>query len=386
LIYLDNNASTKLDPQVREAIERALEVFGNPSSIHAEGRRARRLVEESREEVARLVGADASEIFFTSGGTEANAMAVFGGAAAGQPGGRIVCSGAEHPSVREAVEAVEAMEAMDAMPGGASRVVRVNPDPSGALDAARVLEAAGARASLVTVMAANNEYGGLFPVGEIGAALRERGILFHTDAVQAAGRIAIDARAWQADLATISAHKIHGPKGVGALYIRKGVRIAAHTPGGGQEKKLRAGTENTAGIAGFGVAARLARERLAEAASIARLRDELESGILKGTQEARAVGAGAPRLPNTSAILFPGIPAEALLVRLDLEGIAASAGSACSSGTLAPSPAILSLGLPRADAKSVIRFSLSRFTTREEIASAVGTIVRVVTGARVQSR
>jgi len=383
LIYLDNNASTKLDPQVREAIERALEVFGNPSSIHAEGRRARRLVEESREEVARLVGADADEIFFTSGGTEANAMAVFGGAAAGPPGGRIVCSGAEHPSVREAVAAVGAA---DALPGGAARIVRVNPDPSGALDDARVLEAAGDQASLVTVMAANNEYGGIFPVGRIGPALRGRGILFHTDAVQAAGRIPIDTRAWQADLATISAHKIHGPKGVGALYIRKGVKIAAHTPGGGQEKKLRAGTENTAGIAGFGVAARLAREGLAETASIQRLRDELERGILEGIEEARAVGAGAPRLPNTSAILFPGIPAEALLVRLDLEGIAASAGSACSSGTLAPSPAILSLDLSQADAKSVLRFSLSRFTTRAEIASAVETIVRVVAGARVQSR
>jgi cysteine desulfurase len=235
-------------------------------------------------------------------------------------------------------------------------------------------------------MAANNEYGGVFPVDRIGPALRGRGILFHTDAVQAAGRIPIDTRAWQADLATISAHKIHGPKGVGALYIRKGVKIAPRTPGGGQEKKLRAGTENTAGIAGFGVAARLAREGLAETASIQRLRDELERGILEGIEEARAVGAGAPRLPNTSAILFPGIPAEALLVRLDLEGIAASAGSACSSGTLAPSPAILSLDLSQADAKSVLRFSLSRFTTRAEIASAVETIVRVVAGARVQSR
>ncbi|HKF45517.1 MAG TPA: cysteine desulfurase family protein [Thermoanaerobaculia bacterium] len=376
MIYLDNNASTKLDSEVEEAMARAMAVFGNPSSVHGEGRLARRLVEEARDEVAALIGAAPEEVFFTSGGTESNALAVFGGAAAAGPRARVVISGAEHPSVREAAEALA---------GEGAVVVRVNPDPSGALDAAKVLEAAGPGPAFVSVMAANNEYGALFPVAEIGAALRERGGIFHTDAVQAAGRIPVSVREWGADLATVSAHKMHGPKGTGALYIRKGLRIPARTPGGGQEKKIRAGTENTGGIAGFGAAARFARARLGEAEEIGRLRDRFERGILERVEGARAVGAQAPRLPNTTAILFEGAPAEALLIRLDLDGVAASAGSACSSGTLAPSPAILSLGLTPERARSVLRFSLSRFTTAEEIEAAVEIVSRAASEARVQS-
>ena len=376
MIYLDNNASTKLDSEVEEAMARAMAVFGNPSSVHGEGRLARRLVEEARDEVAALIGAAPEEVFFTSGGTESNALAVFGGAAAAGPRARVVISGAEHPSVREAAEALA---------GEGAVVVRVNPDPSGALDAAKVLEAAGPGPAFVSVMAANNEYGALFPVAEIGAALRERGGIFHTDAVQAAGRIPVSVREWGADLATVSAHKMHGPKGTGALYIRKGLRIPARTPGGGQEKKIRAGTENTGGIAGFGAAARFARARLGEAEEIGRLRDRFERGILERVEGARAVGAQAPRLPNTTAILFEGAPAEALLIRLDLDGVAASAGSACSSGTLAPSPAILSLGLTPERARSVLRFSLSRFTTAEEVEAAVEIVSRAASEARVQS-
>jgi cysteine desulfurase len=186
------------------------------------------------------------------------------------------------------------------------------------------------------------------------------------------------------DLLSISAHKFHGPKGVGALYVRKGVALQAHTPGGGQEKKLRAGTENTVGIVGLGVAARLARERLGEAIGIARLRDRLERGILERVEGARVAGGGAPRLPNTSALLFEGLSGEALLARLDLEGVAVSVGSACSSGTLAPSPAILSLGLSPAEAKSVIRFSLSRLTTEAETDSVIEIVARVVAEARTQ--
>ena len=373
MIYLDNNASTKLDPRVEEAMAGAQAVFGNPSSVHGEGRRARRLVEEARDDVALLSGAASQDVFFTSGGTEANALAIFGGAAAAGPGARVVISGAEHPSVREAAEAL-AREGTE--------IIRVDPESSGVLDAAKVLDAAGSGPAFVSVMAANNEYGAIFPVPQIGVVLRERGILFHTDAVQAAGRIPVDAVAWHADLATISAHKMHGPKGTGALFIRRGLQVAARTPGGGQEKKVRAGTENTAAIAGFGVAARLARERLGEAVAIARLRDRLEEGILRRVEGTRAVGAVAPRLPNTSAILFEGMSAEALLIRLDLEGVAVSAGSACSSGTLAPSPAILSLGIPPAQAKSVIRFSLSRLTTAEEIEAVLGVVARVVSSAR----
>src|SRR2546427_2005034 len=217
-------------------------------------------------------------------------------------------------------------------------------------------------------MAANNEYGGIYPVEEIAPELRGRGILVHTDAVQAAGKIPVNARGWEVDLLSISAHKLHGPKGVGALYVRKGLPLRAHTPGGGQEKRLRGGTENTVGIVGFGVAARIARERPAkEGESITRLRDRLEHGILERIPGTNAVGEGARRLPNTSTVLFEGISGETLLFRLDLEGVAVSVGSACSSGTLTPSPAILALGFTKEQAKGAVRFSLSRFTTAGEI-------------------
>ena len=371
MIYLDNNASTKMDSEVAAALDGAAGLFGNPSSVHGEGRRARRAIEEARDEVARLIGAAAEEVFFTSGGTESNALAILGGAAGRS--GRVVRSGAEHPSVREAV---------DRLARDGHETVTVDPEPSGALDPGKVLAAAGPGTALVTLMAANNEYGGLFPIPELGPALRARGALFHTDAAQAAGRIAIDVSAWDVDLLTLSAHKFHGPKGVGALYVRRGVALTAHTPGGGQEKKLRGGTENTAGLVGLGVAARLARERLRESAGISRLRDRLEEGILAAVEGARAVGAGAPRLPNTSAVLFSGLSGEALLIRLDLEGVAVSVGSACSSGTLAPSPAILALGIPPAQARSVVRFSLSRLTTDEEIDRVLEIVPRVVAEAR----
>ncbi len=373
MIYLDNNASTKLDPEVRAAMEEVAEHYGNPSSVHGEGRRARRLIEEARDEVALLVGARSEEIFFTSGGTEANAMAIFGMARGRR--GRIVRSGAEHPSVREAVDGLA--------PTAGLEPVVVNPEPSGALDPERLLDAVVPGTILVSVMAANNEYGGVFPVRELAAGARNRRALFHTDAVQAVGRLPVDVREWEVDLLSCSAHKLHGPKGVGALFVRKGVGLVPHTPGGGQEKKLRAGTENTVGIVGFGVAAGLARERcLKEATRIAALRDRLEGTILERILGTRSVGAGGPRLPNTSAILFPGLSGEALLIRLDLEGIAVSVGSACSSGTLAPSPAILSLGLPASQARSVVRFSLSRLTTTEEIEKVSEVVPRIVAEAR----
>jgi cysteine desulfurase len=372
VIYLDNNASTELDPEVRDAIEAALDLYGNPSSVHSAGRRARRAVEEAREEVAALVGATPGEIFFSSGGTEANALAIFGSVSAER--GRLVSSAAEHPSVREPLARL-AEEGFE--------TVAVAPQPTGALDPAEVLDRAPAGTFLVSVMAANNEYGGLYPVGEIAGELSRRGVRFHTDAIQAAGRVPFDVNAWPVDLLSLSAHKIHGPKGVGALYVRRGVSLRAHVPGGGQEKKVRGGTENTAGIVGFGVAAKLARERLAtEPKEIARLRDRLERGILEAVAGARAVGAGAPRLPNTTAILFEGVPGDALLFRLDLEGVAVSVGSACSSGTLAPSPAVLSLGLTPREAKGVVRFSLSRRTTEDEIARVLEIVPRAVADSR----
>lgn len=374
MIYLDNNASTRVDPEVRAAVAEALDLFGNPSSIHAEGRRARRAVEEARQEVARLVGARPEEIFFTSGGTESNAMAVFGAAAAG--GSRkIVRTGAEHPSVREAFGRA-------AREGGLEEAV-VDPEPSGAVDPRAFSAALEGGARLLSAMLANNEYGGVFPVAQIAAAARAAGALSHTDAVQAAGRIPVDVARLEVDLLSLSAHKMHGPKGVGALYVRRGVALEPRTPGGGQERRVRAGTENTAGIVGFGVAARLARQRLsAESPGIGRLRDRLERAVLDGTPGARAVGAGAPRLPNTSAILFEGISGAALAVRLDLEGVAVSVGSACSSGTTAPSPAFLSLRLTREQARRVVRLSLSRETTQEEVDEASRRVAAAVRAMR----
>jgi cysteine desulfurase len=373
MIYLDNNASTKLDPLVLEAAGAAASLYANPSSIHAEGRRARRAIEEAREEVARLAGCGAEEVFFTSGGTEANAMAVFG-ATEGRAG-RIVRSGAEHPSVREAVDRL-----------GRTSASAVDPDASGRLEPCRVAAAvAGGDVNLVTVMAASNEYGALFPVADIARAVRESapGAILHTDAVQAAGRVTLAFRAWGVDLMSISAHKMHGPKGAGALVIRKGVRLAVRTAGGGQEKRLRAGTENTPALVGFGVAARLARERLeGDAERMRGLRDRLERGIVSAVPEAIVLARDVPRLPNTSAIRFADASAEMVLIRLDLKGIAASAGSACSSGTLAPSPAILSLGLGKAEAGEVVRFSLSRLTTQEEIDAVVAAVPEIVRSVR----
>ncbi len=372
MIYLDNNASTALDPEVREAMVNALDSYGNPSSVHSAGRRARRAVEEARDDVARMIGSRPEEVFFTSGGTEANSLAIFG-TVSGRSG-RVVTSAAEHPSVYSPVERLAK---------SGVETVAVRPGADGSLDAGAVVDAVTPTTILVSIMAANNEYGALYPVPEIASGLRGRGVPIHTDAVQAAGRVPIDVGAWSVDLLSLSAHKIHGPKGTGALYVRRGVHLEAHTPGGGQERKIRAGTENTVGIVGFGVAARLARERLArEPAAIARLRDRLERGLVETIPGTRVVGGAAPRLPNTTAILFEGVSGEALLFRLDLEGVAVSVGSACSSGTLAPSPAVLSLGLTREQARSVVRFSLSRETTEAEIASVLALVPRVVAEAR----
>jgi cysteine desulfurase len=374
MIYLDNNASTPMDPEVREAVSAAMDAYGNPSSVHSYGRRARRVVEEARDEVARLVGARPEEIYFTSGGTEANALAIFGGVRRTGPASPIVTTAIEHPSVRESVARLAEELGVES--------ITVAPDVSGAVDAERILGAAPPGTRLVTLMAANNEYGGLLPVAAVARALRDRGVPVHTDAVQAAGRIPVDAPAWDVDLLSLSAHKMHGPKGVGALYVRKGFPLRPHTPGGGQEKKIRAGTENTSGIVGFGVAARLARERLEEAGRIAAMRDRLETRILATVPGTRVAGAAALRLPNTTTILFEGVSGEALLIRLDLEGVAVSVGSACSSGTLAPSPAILALGYSREEARGAVRFSLSRWNTEAEIDRVLALLPEAVAAAR----
>jgi cysteine desulfurase len=372
MIYLDHNASTPLDPRAREAMHEAEDAFGNASSVHAAGQAARRLVEEARDAVSRLVGGVRGTLVFTSGGTEANALALRGAA----PGrrGRIVLSGAEHPSVRENAARRDGCE-----------VVRVDPDPSGALDPERVLRAAEGGTLLVSVMAASNEYGALHPIARIAEGLRGRGVLLHTDAVQAAGRVPIDAEAWGVDFLSLSAHKMHGPKGAGALWVRRGVALEPLIAGGGQEKRLRSGTENTAAIAGFGAAAAAAGESLEEGADMERvraLRDRLEAGILRSVPGASVLAAAGPRLPNTSAVRFERVAGEALMIALDLEGIAVSVGSACSSGTVSPSASLLALGLSREDALRVVRFSLGRTTIEAEIDRALDALPGVVARVR----
>ncbi|HEY2797128.1 MAG TPA: cysteine desulfurase family protein [Thermoanaerobaculia bacterium] len=373
MIYLDNNASTPLAPEAWRAMETASGLYGNPSSVHAVGQSARRRLEEARDEVAALVGARSEEIVWTSGGTEANALAIFG-ACAGRSG-RIVTSAVEHPSVRACADRLAE--------NGGFELIAIAPERTGELDPDRVLDAVTPGTVLVSIMAANNEYGGVFPIARIAREARRRGSLVHTDAVQAAGRIPVDADEWGVDLLSLSAHKLHGPKGAGALYVRRGVPLAAHTPGGGQEKRRRAGTENTLAAVGFGAAARLAaRAPEADAPAVRALRDRLEAGVLARIPGTRIVGAESPRLPNTSAVLFEDASGETLLLRLDLEGVAVSVGSACSSGTLAPSPAILALGLSPREARGVVRFSLSRATTEEEIARVLEILPGVVEDVR----
>jgi cysteine desulfurase len=384
MIYLDNNASTPLAPEAWRAMEDAAGLYGNPSSVHAAGQSARRRLEEARDEVAALVGARSEEIVWTSGGTEANALALFGALGAAGRSGRIVTSAVEHPSVRAC-----AARLAEAETGSSGRFewVEVAPEPGGAIDPRRVLDAVTPDTVLVSVMAANNEYGALFPIAEIAREARRRasgsGCLVHTDAVQAAGRVPVSVDDWGVDLLSLSAHKLHGPKGAGALYVRRGVALAAHTPGGGQERRRRAGTENTLAAVGFGAAARIAAARLeSDAPAIRARRDRFEAGVLARVACARIVGGEAPRLPNTSAVLFEGVSGETLLLRLDLEGIAVSAGSACSSGTLAPSPAILALGIPPREARGVLRFSLSRATTDAEIDGVLEILPRAVEDVR----
>ncbi len=366
-IYLDNNATTALDPDVLRVLETTLrDVYGNASSIHKEGQSARRVIEDARESVARLLNATAREIVFTSGGTESNNAAIFG---AFLPGGRfhIVTTAVEHPSVAEAVRALEAR---------GCEVTRVAPSRSGVVAVEDVLRAMRPETRLVTVMMANNETGVVQPVEEIGRACRERGVHFHCDAVQAAGKIDVDVNAIQCDTLALSAHKTHAPKGIGALYVRRGVAMSAHLVGGAQERRRRAGTENVPLAAAFGAAAAMAADP-APRARVAALRDRLEAR-LGDALDVTINGAGVRRVPNTSNVTFHGADGEGIVIALDLSGVAVSTGSACSSGRVEPSPVLLAMGLSPEDARATVRFSLSRFTTEEEVDAAAELVVRLV--------
>ena len=363
--YLDWNATAPLRPEAREAMLAALDVVGNPSSVHAEGRAARRIVEDARVEVARLAGAQASEVVFTSGASEANTWALGAGWT------HVLVAGIEHESVLAPARRSRAH--VVTLPVG--RDGRLS--PAAVQKALAALDPAIRRSTLLSLQLANGETGVLQPVAEIAALAREAGVVMHTDAVQAAGRIDIDLAALGVDLASLSAHKLGGPKGVGALIMRDGFELAPLVLGGGQERRRRAGTENVAAIAGFGAAARAAVADLPHMAEVAALRAMLETLITDNVPGAAIVGASAPRLANTICFTWPGKRAETLVMRFDLGGVAVSAGSACSSGKVAASHVLKAMGLDEEAAQSAIRVSLGTHTDTGEIEAFLAALVAI---------
>jgi cysteine desulfurase len=379
-VYLDWNATAPLRPQARAAALAALDIAGNPSSVHAEGRAARWLIEEARDSVAALVGAEPRNVVFTSGGTEANMLAL---APASGTGGkaleRLLVSAIEHPSV---------------LAGGrfaAGAVERLPVTGDGRIDLAALAHALAASKGrvLVSLMLANNETGVVQPVSEAARLTHEAGGILHVDAVQAAGRIVCDINGLCADLLTISGHKIGAPKGVGAV-IRRDATVAFPEPlirGGGQERGARAGTENVAGIAGFGTAAAAARAELAaEAGRMAALRDRLEAGLRSAAPELVVFGAGAERLPNTTLFALSGMKAETAVIAFDLEGIAVSSGAACSSGKVQPSHVLAAMGVPPELARGAVRLSLGPATTQSDIDRTIQAWIRISSALLKETR
>ena len=381
--YFDHNATTPLDPGVLEVVTRVLrDEFGNPSSVHHFGQRAKAVLDDARTEVARLIGGEPSEVVFTSGGTEADNFALRGAAEALEPTGRkhLIATTIEHEAVLVTLKAL-------ARRGWKTTLLPV--DATGIVSPDALREAIDDSTALVSVMHANNEIGTIQPVEALAGIAHEHGALFHTDAVQSAGKIPVDVRSLGADLLSLSAHKFYGPKGAGALWIKRGTRIAAILTGGKHERGRRAGTENVAGIAGLGAAAALARQKLdVEAARLGALRDRLENALLAAVPGTAVNGARTPRVPNTTNISFEGIEAESLLIALDLEGFAVSTGSACSSGTLEPSHVLRAMGLPAHRTQNSIRISLGTRNTDAEVDAFLAKLpavvgkLRTVTGMR----
>jgi cysteine desulfurase len=385
-IYFDHNATTPVDPAVAEVIARVMtEEFGNASSVHHFGQRAKAVLDDARSAVAALLNAEPSEIVFTSGGTESDNFALRGVAEALEPAGRrhLIASSIEHEAV---------LVTLRALARRGWRVTLLPVGTSGIVQPVALADALTDDTAIVSVMHANNEIGTIQPIAELAALAHGRGALFHTDAVQTIGKVPVDVRALGIDLLSLSAHKFNGPKGAGALWIKRGARVSAILTGGKHERNRRAGTENVPAIAGLGVAARLAaRKALADAPRTAALRNRLEEAILAKVPGTAINGDREPRVPNTTNISFEAVEAESLLIALDLEGVAVSTGSACSSGTLEPSHVLRAMGLPSPRTQNSIRLSLGAGNTDAEVDFVVAKLpaivekLRSLTGARVRA-
>jgi cysteine desulfurase len=372
-VYFDYNATTPLTPEVVDAVARATrDLFGNASSVHHFGQQAKAAVDDARTAIATLINADPSEIVLTSGGTEADNFAIRGAAEALEATGRrhLVASAIEHEAVLNTFKAL-------ARRGWKTTLVPV--DQSGVVSPAKLQEVVTPETALVSVMHANNEIGTIQPIQEIAAIAHGQGALMHTDAVQSAGKIAVDVRALGVDLLALSAHKFNGPKGAGALFVKRGTRMLPILTGGKHERNRRAGTENVPAIVGMGVAAHLAAGKIVtEGVRVGALRDRLEDGILRTVQGTVVNGAREQRVPNTTNLSFERIEAESLLIALDLEGIAVSTGSACSSGTLEPSHVLRAMGFPAHRTQNSLRFSLGVFSTDAEVDRVVSALPALV--------
>lgn len=372
-VYFDNNATTPVLAEVFEAMRPyLLEQYGNASSIHRQGQEARAAVERARDSVARLLGCVSSEVVFTSGGTEADNLALFGIVSEGD---HVITSTIEHHAVLHACDRLEQL--------GCS-VTYLPVDGQGLVNPEDVRRALRPATKLIAIMMANNETGVLQPVEEIGRVAAEAGVYFHTDAVQAAAKVPINVNKLACDLLAISGHKIHAPKGVGALYVRKGTELRPIFYGGSHERSRRAGTENVPGIVALGKACDIAFEGLQNGSvqAIARLRDRLQQTIVSHTEAVGVNGAGAPRVPNTANIYFDGIEGEALVIALDLKGLAVSAGAACSSGASEPSHVLTAMGLAADRGRASVRFSLGKQNPSEDVDYALGLIPETVARLR----
>jgi cysteine desulfurase len=380
-IYLDYNATTPPLPDVVTAVGRVMATtHGNPSSVHTFGQQAKAELDHARSAVAALIGAEPSEVVFTAGGTEADNLALRGAAEALQPAGRthIVTTGIEHEAVLNTVRALERR-------GWSVTMLPV--DHTGVVSPAALEAAIRPDTAIVSVMHANNEIGTIQPIAELAAIAHRHGAVMHCDAVQSVGKIPVSVKALGVDLLALAGHKFGGPKGTGALWIRRGVRLVSCLTGGKQERNRRAGTENVPALAGLGVAARAALDTgLASAPAIAALRDHLEATILRTVPGTAINGDPDRRVPNTSNISFEGIEAESLLIALDLEGVAVSTGSACSSGSLEPSHVLRAMGLSQARGRNSLRFSLGAATTRDEVEFVAGVLPRLAARLRTLGR